>query len=34
MEKTSQETLYWIDFKNQLDRNEIVLTEPSEGGKQ
>jgi hypothetical protein len=26
--------IHWTDFKNQLYRNEIVLTETSEGGKQ
>jgi hypothetical protein len=25
---------HWTKFCDQLDRNEIVLTEPSEGGKQ
>ena len=25
---------YWKPFRDKLDRNEIVLTEPSEGGKQ
>jgi hypothetical protein len=33
-EDSPQKDKYWNEFHDQLHRNEIVLTEPSEGGKQ